>query len=206
MGFLDVNVVKKRTKRSAPQPKLVRRRAIINDVPSEVLQSIFVLSGNLDLPQVSLAVARKLRRTPALLNRFINNQISTNGLPVAVLRLPYVDAAVLTQLNARIDCEYIPQHLENFCVARNRDLVIYMLQNGHKLENSIRMYKLAVQTEDWPLASLLAQFKHRCSLDSVYEAANCRQVDLATEMASCVDLINAEDAIRLNRLGIKVSI
>lgn len=222
MGFLDVNVPRAtRTRRLRRAPAAAKStgagagagaakrrrpaRAVVEDVPAELLQRVLVLSGNLALAQASRALARKLRRTPELELRFLRARVEARGgarvLPTAHLRLPFLTHRLLQRLEPlAFDSEFVPVHLEDARDRRCRRLVAYMLRAGCRLENSRQSYRRLFDAGQWRQAARLARARQRCDVDLVATAARAGQDRLARALLPLAGELGPADVARLRAL------
>lgn len=142
----------------------LKSSASIETIPQEILERIFALSGNLQFPQTSLVLARRLSRTRILEIKLLRAQLTEdNALPVSIMYWQFVD----TDLLERIGTEYftdtrgsrtpmLPFGMEQrICAQYHRkqvsttdpcpqiiSLAAYMVRCGCLVEDAFSMYDI----------------------------------------------------------------
>lgn len=240
MGFLTVNTkfrsrpisgfvskdqkLKARTTRSAsPQlsalesKDVCRSAASMNSLPQEILEDIFALSGNLEFPQASLVLARRLSRTRSLEKKMIRAQlVEDKTLPVSVVNWSFVGTDLLKDLEVEqfIDIKgsrtpMLPFKMEQEMISiakeeedlhsisrpdiRLVDLAAYMVKCGCVVENSYRMYDVFIKMDYANTVLELCRSRQRADKRHVCSALVAGMKDLAWRLFEvCPELNHLE--------------
>jgi len=214
MGFLGVNTKRRSPfpKRPTKQPKrdplavrtptpeietlqsIVPQKKVhpIETLSGDVLGMILIYSGNLALPQVSLILAHKLRRTRYLEMSLLRSQVDpvNHSIPIfPAFKWPFVTPQLLEQLDVRAftsenGLPYVPTSLEsNLDSPENVDTISFMVCRGCRVEDSRRVYKALARQQHWRAVEKMAAENHRADTEVVVLALEANQgAELAIEL------------------------